>query len=236
MAAARAPNSRCGSVEVRFRSALLAAVALAALAAPAGAHHLGTIVPRDDEVTVVFKRVRGLLKEGRFDLAARECEGTPLGRRLAEASGRGGGPDVRAEALAALARRDAPGMEQALMRFFLVVVRGLVGEALGRVNDGGLAERVKADQAIKLLAAGWRYYNLVDYTLYRHAAKAALRVRLAFEDAEFALGGSRSQQARYDGAAARLALEKFQALLAEVLDVTAPAAPRSSLTCVAPLA
>lgn len=220
MVAARAPSSRSEFGDVRLAPALLVAIALAA---PAAAHHLGVIVPQDDEVTLAFKRIRGLLAGGRFDLAARECEGTPLGRRLAEAS-RGGTPDVRAEVRAALARRDAAGTELALMRFFLVVVRGLLGEALARVNDPGLAERTKADQALKLLAAGWRYYNLVDFTLYRRDAKAALRARLAFGDAEFALGGSKSRQARYDGAAARRALEQFRALLAEVLDATAPPA------------
>jgi len=208
---------------------------LAALASPADAHHLGTIVPRDDEVTVAFKRVRSLLKEGRFDLAARECEGTPLGRRLAEVSGRGA-PDVQGEVRAAIARGDGPGAEQALMRFFLVVLRGLVGEALRRANDAGLPGRAQADQALKLLAAGWRYYNLVDYILYQRDAKAALRIRLAFEDAEFALGGSRAPQARYDAAAARRALEEFRGLLAQILEATMPAAPRSSLTCGALLA
>ncbi|HEY7677636.1 MAG TPA: hypothetical protein VIG69_11220 [Candidatus Methylomirabilis sp.] len=203
----------------------LLAIALLAIAAPLEAHHLGVIVPRDDEVTVAFKRVRGLVKEGRFDLASRECEAVPLGPRLAEAS-RGGPPDVRGEVRGALARRDAPGTELALLRFFLVVVRDLAGEALRRVNDPGLAERAQAEQALKLLAAGWRYYNLVDYTLYQREAKAALRARLAFEDIEFALGGSKSRQARYDAAAARLALEKFRALLGEILAAPAPARGR----------
>jgi hypothetical protein len=220
--AARAPSFLCASGNVP-RAPYLLAAALLVTAAPLEAHHLGAIVPRDDEVTVAYKRVRGLLKEGRFDLAARECEGTPLGLRLAEAS-RGGPPDVRGEVMDALARRDAPGTERALLRFFLVVVRNLGGEALRRVNDPGLAQRAQAEQALKLLAAGWRYYNLVDYTLYQRDVKAALRVRLAFEDAEFALGGSRAPQARYDGTAARRALEKFQALLAEILAATAPAA------------
>ena len=206
------------------RTPSLLAIALLAISAPLEAHHLGAIVPRDDEVTVAYKRVRGLLKEGWFDLAARECEGAPLGRRLAEAS-RPGAPDVRGEVMAALARRDAPGTELALLRFFLVVVRDLAGEALRRVNDGALAERARADQALKLLAAAWRYYNLVDYTLYQRNVKAALRARLAFEDAEFALGGTKSRQARYDGTAARRALEQFLALLAEVLDATAPGVP-----------
>jgi hypothetical protein len=208
---------------VRLASALLAAAVLATPGGPAAAHHLGVIVPRDDEVTLVFKRIQGFLKERRFDLATKECEATPLGRRLAEVSGPGA-PDVRAELRAALARRDAAGTELALARFFLVLLRGLLGEALGRVNDGGLAERTKADQSLKLLAAGWRYYNLVDYTLYQRDVKAALRVRLAFEDAEAALGGSRAQQARFDEAAARLALERFRALASEILEGTAPAA------------
>jgi hypothetical protein len=207
------------------RALSLLAIALLAISAPLEAHHLGVIVPRDDEVTLAFKRVRGLLKEGRFDLAAQECEGTPLGRRLVEAS-RGGTPDVSGEVRAALARRNVPGAELALLRFFLVVVRDLVGEALRRVNDPGLAERAQAEQALKLLAAGWRYYNLVDYTLYQREAKAALRARLAFEDIEFALGGSSSRQVRYDAAAARLALEKFRTLLGEILAATAPARGR----------
>ena len=209
---------------MRPPASLLAAVSLIAVAAPGGAHHLGVIVPRDDEVTLVFKRIRGLLKEGRFELAARDCEDTPLGRRLAEVSRRGM-PDVRDEVRSALARADAPGTELALTRFFLVVLRGLLDEALGRVNDPALAEQVKADQALTLLAAGWRYYNLVDYTLYQREAKAALRIRLAFGDAEFALGGSRAPQARYDGAAARPALAKFQTLVSEILEATASGVP-----------
>jgi len=211
----------------RAATPLLIAVTLTLLPAPTIAHHLGVIVPRDDEVTLVFKRVRGLLKEGRFDLATRECDATPLGRRLDEMSRRGP-PDVRAEVRAALARRDAPGTELALARFFLVTLRGLLGEALARVNDAGLAERVKGDQALKLMAAGWRYYNLMDYTLYQRDVKAALRIRLAFEDAEFALGGSKAKQARYDEAGARRVLGTFQALVSEILGATAlpdPARP-----------
>jgi hypothetical protein len=201
---------------------LLIASAISAI--PAGAHHLGVIVPRDDEVTLGFKRIRGFLKEGRFELAARECEATPLGRRLVEVGGRGA-PAVGDEVREALTRRDAPAAELALMRFFLVLLRGLLGEALVRVNDGGLAERARADAALKLLAAGWRYYNLVDYTLYQRDVKAALRVRLAFEDAEFAAGGSRARSARYDGAAARRSLGAFQGLVTEILEATAPGAP-----------
>ena len=208
----------------RAATPLLIAVTLTLLPAPTIAHHLGVIVPRDDEVTLVFKRVRGLLKEGRFDLATRECDATPLGRRLDEVSRRAP-PDVRAEVRAALARRDAPGTELALARFFLVIVRGLVSEAVSRVQDAALTERVKADQALKLLAAGWRYYNLADYAIYQRDVKAALGVRLAFEDAEFALGGGRAKQARYDGAAARRTLEAFRALVAKILDETAPGAP-----------
>ncbi len=212
----------------RAATPLLIAVTLTLLPAPAGAHHLGVIVPRDDEVTVVFKRVRGLLKEGRFDLAARECDATPLGRRLDEVSRRAP-PDVRAEVRAALARRDAPGTELALARFFLVVLRGLLGEARARVNDAGRDERAKADQALKLLAAGWRYYNLVDYTLYQRDVKAALRIRLAFEDAEFALGGSKAKQARYNTEAAQRALGAFQALVSEILERTVPPDPSRPL-------
>ena len=208
----------------RCARALLIAVALAVLAAPGSAHHLGLIVPPDDDVTLGYKRIRSVIKEGRFDLAARECGATPLGRRLDEAS-RQSPPDVSSEVRAAIARRDAPGTELALARFFLVIVRGLVSEAVSRVQDAALTERVKADQALKLLAAGWRYYNLADYAIYQRDVKAALGVRLAFEDAEFALGGGRAKQARYDGAAARRTLEAFRALVAKILDETAPGAP-----------
>lgn len=81
MAAAPAPNSRCTSADVPLPPALPVLLALSVAAGPAGAHHLGAIVPRDDEVTLRFKRIRSLIKEARFDLAARECEDTPLGRR-----------------------------------------------------------------------------------------------------------------------------------------------------------
>lgn len=204
--------------------AVLVALVLGAWGPPAAAHHLGVIVPRDDEVTLGFKRVRALLKEGRFHLAARECEATPLGRRLAEVSTQGG-PDVRAEVRAAIAQRDGPGAEQALMRFFLAVLRGLLGEALARVDDPGPPERARAEQALKLLAAAWRYYNLVDFTLYQRDAKAALRARLAFEDAEASLGGTKAKGARFDPPAARRALGAFRALVSEILEATAPPDP-----------
>ena len=208
----------------RSAAALLIAVVLAIPAAPGSAHHLGFIVPPDDDVTLGYKRIRSVIKEGRFELAARECGATPLGRRLDEAS-RHAPPDVRNEVRAAIARRDAPGTELALARFFLVIVRGLVSEAVSRVQDAALTERVKADQALKLLAAGWRYYNLADYAIYQRDVKAALGVRLAFEDAEFALGGGKAKQARYDEGAARRTLEAFRGLVAKILEETAPGAP-----------
>lgn len=207
---------------MRVGRALLVAVGLVALSGPGGAHHLGVIVPRDDEVTVAYKRIRSFLREGRFDLAARECEATPLGRRLAEVTRREA-LDLEGEVRAAIARRDAAGTELSLMRFFLAVLQGLLGEALARVNDLGLPAAARSDQALKLLAAGWRYYNLMDYTLYQQDVKGALRIRLAFEDAEFALGGSRARQARYDEPAARRTLGSFRALVSEVLAATAPA-------------
>jgi len=203
---------------------LVLLVLLVLLAAPAGAHHLGFIVPPDDEVTLGYKRIRSFLKAGRFELAARECGATPLGRRLDEASRRAP-PDPGGEVRAAIARRDVPGTELALARFFLVILRGLLDEALSRVRDASLAPRVKADQALKLLAAGWRYYNLADYAIYQRDVKAALGVRLAFEDAEFALGGGKAKQARYDEGAARRTLEAFRALVSRILDETAPGTP-----------
>ncbi len=173
----------------RVRS-VLAAVALAAIAAePAAAHHVGAYVPRDNEISANFKQIKFSIQARKFDVALRLFEtGAVRAEMRAQAARLPGGLEEATRA--ALGAGDGPRGERCLMVFFATLIRDLALDADRRLagTREAAAARVAAGQ--KFLEAIWRYYNLVDFAVTQYDPRAAVAVRLAFDEAEgYAQGG-----------------------------------------------
>jgi len=93
-------------------------------------------------------------------------------------------------ALRAAAQRLAARAERGLVIFFAVLIRDLALEADRRLADPRESAPVRVATGQKLLEAIWRYYNLVDFTVGQYDPKAAVAVRLAFDEAEGYAQGS----------------------------------------------
>jgi hypothetical protein len=70
------------------------------------------------------------------------------------------------------------------MIFFVGLIRDLALEADRRLADASEPAAARTAAGQKLLEAMWRYYNLVDFVVSQNDPKAAVAVRLAFDDAE----------------------------------------------------
>jgi hypothetical protein len=165
---------------------------------PAPAHHVGTVTPKDTEVSANFKQVKSSVQAAKFDAAlklfdegALRAEMKRLERRL---------PAGLEERLrAALQVKDTRGAEVRLMVFMLFIARDFVREAELRLADAKVSQSARIAGAWKLLEAVWRYYGLVDFAVYQRDVKAALGMRLAFDDAEGAVCGGGSDPMKVGG-------------------------------------
>src|SRR5947209_4695897 len=91
---------------------------------------------------------------------------------------------------AAFVAGDGPRSERCLMVFFAALVRDLALDADRRLAGTKEAPAARVAAGQKFLEAIWRYYNLVDFAVGQYDPKAAVTVRLAFEEAEgYAQGG-----------------------------------------------
>ncbi len=70
------------------------------------------------------------------------------------------------------------------MTFFAALARDLALEAERQVSDRSVPAEVRAAAGRKFLEAIWRYYNLIDFAVSQYDPKAAVAVRLAFDEAE----------------------------------------------------
>jgi hypothetical protein len=157
---------------------------------PALAHHVGAYVPRDNDVSASFKQIKFSIQARKFDVALRLFEAGPLRAEMRAQSTRL--PAGLEEATrAALRAGDGPRAERDLMVFFAVLIRDLALDADRRLADSKVAATVRTAAGRKYLEAIWRYYNLVDFAVSQYDPKAAVAVRLAFEEAEgYAQGGT----------------------------------------------
>ena len=173
----------------RLWPALLAVVFVAIAGGPAGAHHVGAYVPRDNEISANFKQIKFAIQARKFDVAQRLFESGAVRAEMRVQAARL--PVGLEEATrAALAAGDGPRGERCLMMFFAALIRDLALEADRRLagTEEAAAARVAAGQ--KFLEAIWRYYNLVDFAVSQYDPKAAVAVRLAFDEAQgYARGG-----------------------------------------------
>jgi hypothetical protein len=173
----------------QLRPALLAVAFVAMSGGPAPAHHVGTYVPRDNEVSANFKQIKFSIQARKFDVALRLFEAGKLRAEMrAQAARLPAGLEEATRA--ALRAGDGPRAERDLMVFFAVLVRDLALDADRRLADSNEAAAARAAAGRKYLEAIWRYYNLVDFAMSQYDPKAAVAVRLAFDEAEgYAQGG-----------------------------------------------
>jgi len=173
----------------RVRLALLTAAFVTLAGEPALAHHVGAYVPRDNEISANFKQIKFSIQARKFDVALRLFEtGAVRAEMRAQAARLPGGLEEATRA--ALGAGDGPRGERCLMVFFAALIRDLALDADRRLagTEEAAAARVAAGK--KFLEAIWRYYNLVDFAVSQYDPKAAVAVRLAFEEAEgYAQGG-----------------------------------------------
>ena len=173
---------------------------LALVASPVAAHHTGVYTPKDNAITANFKAIKFSVQAGKFDVARRLFEEGALRKEMqARAPALPSGLEARARA--ALAAGDAPGVERALMLFFVALARDLALE--GRKLLGAGADAAVAGP--RFLEAIWRYYNLVDFAVSQRDAKASVAMRLAYDDAEGATKPGAMDRTRLGEALGRMA-------------------------------
>ena len=168
---------------MRLAPALLAVVAVVIAGGPAAAHHVGTYVPSDNEISANFKQIKFSIQAGKFDVARRlfESGAVRTGMRAQAARLPAG---LEEATRAALGAGDGLRAERCLMVFFAGLSRDLALEADRRLADTKEAAAVRVAAGQKFLEAIWRYYNLVDFAVSQYDPKASVAVRLAFDEAE----------------------------------------------------
>jgi hypothetical protein len=161
----------------------LTACLLALGPGPAGGHHVGVYVPRDNEVSANFKQLKFSIQAGKFDVAARLFEtGAVRAAMRARPSRLPAGLEEATHA--AIKAGDARAAERGLMIFFAALARDLAWEADRQLADPSAPALARAAAGRKFLEAIWRYYNLVDFAVTQYDAKAGVLIRLAFDEAE----------------------------------------------------
>jgi hypothetical protein len=171
------------SAGIRALAPVTAALLVALAASSSAAHHVGAYVPRDNEVSANFKQIKFAIQARKLDVALRLFESGALRAEMrAQAARLPAGLEDRTRS--ALAAGDGPRAERGLMIFFAGLVRDLALEAGRRLADATEAPAARVAAAQKFLEAMWRYYNLVDFAVGQNDPKAAVAVRLAFDEAE----------------------------------------------------
>jgi hypothetical protein len=203
-------------------------------ATPAPAHHVGTYVARDNEISANFKQLKFAIQARKFEVADRLFEAGTLRKELrARAAGLPAGLENTIRD--GLRTKDPARAERGLMIFFVALARDLATDAERQLGQPGpRGARVAAGR--KFLEAVWRYYNLVDFAVSQHDPKAAVAMRLAFDDAEgYARGPAAPAAANNPGPASappaipadperlRAALQQIARILTGVIDASSTA-------------
>ncbi len=155
---------------------------------PATAHHVGTFIPKDDDITKNVKDIKAATAAGRFDLAVRLFDdGIVHGtmEKQEKRLPRGLEDGLRA----ALRRGNLPGVDLRLAIFLAFLTDERLADTLARLAAAEVPAERQRDQARKLINAAWRYYNLADFVVSAHDAPTGVALRMGFEDAQTFLGG-----------------------------------------------
>lgn len=162
---------------------VLAALVLASWPTISLAHHLGSYTPRDNEISVNFKQLKFAIQAGKFDVAERLFEAGAVRKEMLAMAARLP-PELERGVAGSLRGRKGAEAERGLVIFLAALTRDLALEAERQVGDLSVATEVRAAAGRKFLEAIWRYYNLVDFAISQYDPKAAVAVRLAFDEAE----------------------------------------------------
>lgn len=193
------------------------------LAAPAGAHHVGAYVPRDNDVSANFKQLKFAMQDRKFDVAARLYDAGPLREQL-RSRAKELPPGLDDSIRSALKAGDGAEAERGLMVFFAALSRDLAVEAERQLADPQLAPSARATVSGKFLEAIWRYYNLVDFAVSQRHPKVAAAVRLAADDAE----GFAKSAKPVDAGRLREPFRRIAEALTSVIDAASTSARRHS--------
>lgn len=158
------------------------------LAGPALAHHVGAFTPKDTDITLNFKQIKASAQAGRFETALKLFDEGVLHDTM-ERYEKSLPPGLEDGLRASLNARDLPGVELRLSIFLAFLTRERVREAVVKVEDPGLSPERRREGARRILNAAWRYYNLADFVVSQQNPRAAVAMRMAFEDAQTYLGG-----------------------------------------------
>jgi hypothetical protein len=162
---------------------VLAALVLASMPTIVLAHHLGSYTPRDNEISANFKQLKFAIQAGKFDVAERLFEAGAVRKEMLAMAGRLP-PELERGVAENLRGRKGAEAERGLVIFLAALTRDLALEAERQLSDLSVATDVRAAAGRKFLEAIWRYYNLVDFAISQYDPKAAVAVRLAFDEAE----------------------------------------------------
>ena len=202
---------------------LFLAVTLAlATAAPALAHHVGAYTARDNDVSANFKQIKFSIQAGKLDVALKLFESGAL-RREMQAQFARLPADLEASTRAALRSGDAKTAELDLAIFFAALARDLALEADRKLTEAGAPPQARVASGAKFLEAIWRYYNLVDFAVSERDSRAAVGVRLAFEEAE----GYTKKGAVPDPGKMRAPLQRLARILSDFIRSSTPARRQS---------
>jgi hypothetical protein len=182
-------SRRCGP-------AALAAALVGFAVGPAAAHHVGSYVPRDNEISANFKQIKFSIQARKFDAALRLFDAGAVRAGMRAQAGRLPA-GLEGATRAALVAGDGPRAERGLVVFFGALIRDLALEADRRLAAGTEPPAERTATGNRFLEAIWRYYNLVDFAVSQYDPKAAVAVRLAFDEAEgYGKGGGGGGEGR----------------------------------------
>ncbi len=159
------------------------------LLAPAGAHHVGVFTPKDDDITKNFKDIKFASQAGRFDVALKLFDEGAIHVTM-EKFEKALPPGLEDDLRAALKAKNLSGVELRLALFLAFMTQERTRGALERLRVESSPFEQQRQQALKLLSAAWRYYNLADFVISRQDPKASVALRTAFEDATTYLGSA----------------------------------------------
>jgi len=168
-------------------AAFLAAVTV--LPSTAWAHHTGTFIPGDTELTANFKQIKVAAQAQHFDVALRLFDEGAFLDQVVELQDRLF-PGLKEGLRQALRAGNFSRAEQHWTAVMIFLARERVQEARRRVLDAALDDDTKMRNGQKILNGAWRYYNLVDLPVSGIDPKAASSLKVAFEDGQYYLGSS----------------------------------------------
>jgi hypothetical protein len=188
----------------------------------AAAHHVGLYTPRDNDVSANFKQIKFALQAGKPPVALKLFESGALRQEMRARSAHLPA-GLEESTRAAIKTGDTSAAERYLMVFFAGLARDLAREADRQLAGSSAGAEARAATGRKFLEAFWRYYNLIDFVVSQYDNKAAVAIRLAFDEAETYVKGDPPRPA-VDPDQVRQPLRRIADILSTVIEQSAPAA------------